>query len=85
MVSAGAGSGKLRVSVTDSGGRPRLEPRRRGATRLAARLSGRRLHGHGLRLVRRTAAAHGGEFGLHTSGRGAVAVLELPLASASAA
>jgi len=85
VVSAQTCPGRLRVSVTDSGRRPRPEPRRRGAARMAARLSGRRLHGHGLRLVRRAAAAHGGEFRLHASGRGAMAVFELPLAGGSGA
>lgn len=44
------------------------------------RLSGRARHGHGLRLVRRTAARHGGAFALHKGERGTSAVLELPLA-----
>jgi signal transduction histidine kinase len=80
VVEARTRPGRLRISVTDSGREPRPERRRRGAAALAARLSGRRLHGHGLRLVRRAAAAHGGDFRLHPSGRGAKAVLELPLA-----
>jgi hypothetical protein len=46
---------------------------------LLARLSGRRRHGHGLRRVRRTAAAHGGRFSLHRGESGTSAVLELPL------
>jgi len=81
VVGAQTRPGRLRISVTDSGRESRPRPRRRGATALAARLSGRRLHGHGLRLVQRAAAAHGGDFKLHASGRGAEAVLELPLAS----
>jgi signal transduction histidine kinase len=44
-----------------------------------ARLSGRRRHGHGLRVVRRTAAAHGGRFDLHRGESGTTAVLALPL------
>jgi len=44
------------------------------------RLSGRARHGHGLRLVRRTAARHGGSFALHLGEQGTSAVLELPLA-----
>jgi len=81
VVGAQTRPGRLRISVTDSGRESRPRPRRRGATALAARLSGRRLHGHGLRLVRRAAVAHGGDFRLHASGRGAEAVLELPLTS----
>ncbi len=47
---------------------------------LSGRLSGRSLRGHGLRLVRRTAARHGGAFALYAGERGTSAVLELPLA-----
>jgi signal transduction histidine kinase len=71
--------GRLRISVSDSGrvaGRGRT--RRRGVDPLA-RLSGRRRRGHGLRVVRRTAAEHAGEFHLRFGARGAEAVLELPL------
>jgi len=81
VVTARTSPGRLRIAVTDSGREPRPGPRRRGGAALAARLSGRRLHGHGLRLVRRAAAAHGGDFRLRASGRGARAVLELPLVS----
>jgi hypothetical protein len=44
------------------------------------RLTGRARHGHGLRLVRRTAESHGGAFALHRGELGTSAVLELPLA-----
>jgi len=53
---------------------------RPGPGALAALVSGRRRRGHGLRVVRRVATAHGGEFQLRSSGRGTEAVLELPLA-----
>jgi len=72
--------GRLRISVSDSGrvaGRGRA--RRRGADPFA-RLTGRRRRGHGLRVVRRAAAEHAGEFRLGFGERGAEAVLELPLA-----
>ena len=49
---------------------------------LVARLSGRRRHGHGLRVVRRIAAAHRGDFRLRRSERGTEAVIELPVLSA---
>jgi signal transduction histidine kinase len=71
--------GRLRVSVVDCGRGSRPQSRRESPAGLIARLSGRRLHGHGLRVVRRTAAAHGGDFRLHLSERGTEAVLELPL------
>jgi signal transduction histidine kinase len=78
-VAVGLGEGKLRLSVADSGRDARPESRRESPAELIARLSGRRRHGHGLRVVRRTAAAHGGEFRLHCAERGTEAVLELPL------
>jgi two-component system sensor histidine kinase MtrB len=54
--------------------------RRREVRGPFGRLSGRARHGHGLRLVRRTAARHGGVFALHRGELGTSAVLELPLA-----
>ncbi len=78
VVAARLGEGKLRVSVADSGRGARPGSRREGPAELIARLSGRRRHGHGLRVVRRTAAAHGGDFRLRCSERGTEAVLELP-------
>jgi signal transduction histidine kinase len=56
------------------------DARRRAGRGPFGRLTGRARHGHGLRLVRRTAAAHGGAFALHKGERGTSAVLELPLA-----
>jgi signal transduction histidine kinase len=80
MVEARADSGWLHVAVVDSGRGGCSRSRREGPADLIARLSGRRLHGHGLRVVRRTAAAHGGRFQLHFRGRETAAILELPLA-----
>jgi len=47
------------------------------------RLAGRRRHGHGLRIVRRVAARHGGSFRLRRSPSGTEACLELPLSGAN--
>jgi nitrogen fixation/metabolism regulation signal transduction histidine kinase len=44
-----------------------------------ARLSGRNRRGHGLPVVRRIAADHGGRFVLRRSEQGSLAMLELPL------
>jgi signal transduction histidine kinase len=82
------GDDRLRVSVADSGRASRPECRRDTPAEVIARLSGRRRHGHGLTVVRRVAADHGGRFALRRSEHGSLAVLELPLradASASAA
>jgi signal transduction histidine kinase len=80
VVEASVCCGRLRVSVADSG-RASRPPSRRGPAELIDRLRGRGRHGHGLRVVRRTAAAHGGDFNLRCSGRGTEAVLELPFSS----
>jgi len=58
----------------------RSKPTSRSAWPMAARLSGRNRHGHGLEVVRRVASAHGGNFALRRAERGSLAVLELPLA-----
>jgi signal transduction histidine kinase len=68
--------GRLRLSVCDGGPKEVRRPRRR-------RASGRRPpggHGHGLRIVRRVAARHGGSFRLRRCGGGTEARLDLPLA-----
>jgi signal transduction histidine kinase len=83
VVAARARSGRLCLAVTDSGC-DSPEEAREGPADLITRLSGRRLRGHGLRVVRRVAAAHRGDFRLHTSERGSEAVLELPLAGGAA-
>ena len=75
---------RLLVSVADSGRASRPESRRGNPAEVIARLSGRRCHGHGLPVVRRVAAAHGGRFVLRRSEQGSQAVLELPLVAGGA-
>ncbi len=70
----------VRVSVSDSGRSTARRGRDGLGRRILAGLSGRRRRGHGLRVVKRVAAEHGGEFSLHVSAQGTVAALELPLA-----
>jgi signal transduction histidine kinase len=70
----------LCVSVIDSGRDSRTARSRPPSSEVIARFSGRRRHGHGLAVVRRVAAAHGGRFFLRQSGDLTVATLELPLA-----
>jgi signal transduction histidine kinase len=79
VIEATLGVGWLRIAVIDSGRRSPSGPRRRRPVELGERLSGRRRHGHGLRVVRRAAAAHGGRFELRCSQSRTEAVLELPL------
>jgi signal transduction histidine kinase len=70
-------AGRLVVAVLDSAcpaGPSRQEIRRSRWVRI----SGRARHGHGLRVVRRAAARHGGHFQLRRSPHGAEARLELP-------
>jgi len=73
-----SGSGDLLRIVVVDGGQVTFpqRPRRLG---LGAPLSGRGRHGHGLRVVRRVAARHGGGFRLRHSSLGTEASLELPL------
>jgi len=66
----------VRLSVRDRGG-PAAAGRR---STLASRLGGRARHGHGLRIVRRVAARHGGSFQLLRAADSTEARLELPLA-----
>ncbi len=61
-----------RTRAMPAGSRGRPEP-------LRAMVSGRRRHGHGLRVVRRAASRSGGSFRLRQSGDRCEAVLELPL------
>jgi two-component system, OmpR family, sensor histidine kinase TctE len=77
VVDSGGGAGR-RARDREAALRSREARRRRGRAPFS-RLSGRVRHGHGLRLVRRTAAAHGGTFALHVGEHGTSAVLELPL------
>lgn len=69
--------GAVAIAVVDSGLPSRRRPGREREGALA-RLSGRRRHGHGLRLVRRVAAEHGGEFELRRGTERTEAVLRLP-------
>jgi signal transduction histidine kinase len=78
-VEAEAGGGRLRVVVRDSGRASRPAARRESPAELLARLLGRNRRGHGLRVVRRVAAAHGGRFELRRRAGGTEAVLELSL------
>ena len=74
--------GNLRIAVADNGLAARPAHRSDSPGEVVARLSGRRRHGHGLNVVRRVAASHGGRFALERSDRGSIAVVELPLGAA---
>jgi signal transduction histidine kinase len=79
VVSARLREGALRVAVADSGRASRTRSRRGTPAEVVERLSGRRRHGHGLGVVSKVVAAHGGRFALRRAPRGSLAVLELPL------
>jgi signal transduction histidine kinase len=70
--------GDFHLAVIDSGVGGDSKGRRRG-TDLRARISGRRRHGHGLRVVERVAGSHSGCFELRRGPSGAEARLQLPL------
>jgi signal transduction histidine kinase len=74
--------GRVRIAVVDSGRANRPRSSRSGPAGAIARLSGSRRHGHGLAVVRRVAADHGGRFFLRRGERGSLAVIELPRAEA---
>jgi len=74
--------GHLRIAVVDSGRATRPPSRRNTPAQAIALLSGRHHRGHGLSVVRRVAAEHGGRFALRHRQCGSLAVLELPLAEA---
>ena len=77
VVGAREAGGRVSVAVADSGG---TETRPGGGRWLEPRpLPVRSGRGHGLDVVRRTAAAHGGRFALRPEEGGSVAVIELPL------
>jgi signal transduction histidine kinase len=83
-VTVDAHRGALRIVVSDSGhGAPRPGGRR-ALSGMARRIAGGAPHGHGLRIVRRIAAEHGGSFALRAGGGGTEAVLELPLETVGA-
>jgi signal transduction histidine kinase len=83
VVDSGNGAGR-RAREREAALRGREARRRRDGRGPFGRLGGRARHGHGLRLVRRTAARHGGAFALHQGELGTSAVLELPLAPRTA-
>lgn len=74
--------GELLIVVRDRGRRRSPRPGRgRSVATLSARFGGRRRRGHGLRVVRRIAAGHGGGFQLRSGEHGTEAALRLPLAA----
>jgi signal transduction histidine kinase len=81
------GAGGIAVDVRREGGSVRVEVRDGGGAEVVAKRlrwrsrdrRGRRRHGHGLRIVRRAAARHGGSFRLRRSPDGSGARLVLPL------
>lgn len=75
------GRGSVTVQVASGEGRVAIRVMDEGAALGAPGRSirDRRRHGHGLRVVRRTAATHGGDFEFKRSPEGAVACLQLPL------
>ncbi len=83
VLGATRGRGTVRVSVLDSGRRSGPRPAAAGPSRLRSRLAGRSRHGHGLEVVRRIVAEHGGSFSLRPSPTGCSATIELPLAKGS--
>lgn len=81
LVEAGRRGAGLGLAVLDSGRGPRPRAGRASLAAALARLSGRSRHGHGLRVVRRIACAHGGGFHLRPTRRGTEALIQLPLSS----
>lgn len=78
VLEASRAGGSLRLAVIDSGG-PRPRPASARASALVTRLRGSDRHGHGLAVVRRTVAAHGGSFALRRQPGRTAATVELPL------
>ena len=78
-VDASTRRGRLRIAVADSGTASRRDSRKGSPSEVIGRLTGRSRHGHGLTVVRRVAAAHGGRFAFDQSELGSLAVLELPV------
>ncbi|HEY6729664.1 MAG TPA: ATP-binding protein [Solirubrobacterales bacterium] len=68
--------GMLRVTVSNADANRSLRQHHAG---LRARLSGRRRHGYGIKIVGRIAARHGGSFQFRRFPGGCEACLELPL------
>lgn len=78
-VEAASVGNALHIRVSDSGRGSRPVARRETPAELVTRLCGRNRRGHGLRVVRRFAAQHGGRFSLRCAEGGSCASLELPL------
>lgn len=78
-VTASARRGTLRIVVSDSGRGSHRPGGRQARTGLARRIAGAEPRGHGLRIVRRIAAEHGGSFALRSGAGATEAVLALPL------
>ncbi len=78
-----ARGGTLRIAVGDSGSGAQRPGGRRTRSGLARRIAGGERRGHGLRIVRRIAAQHGGSFAFHAGPGCTEAVLELPLEPAA--
>ena len=77
----GLGAARLRIAVADSGRAVAAAGAAESPAEAIARLTGRRRRGHGLEVVRRVAAAHGGRFACERAESGiASPILELPLA-----
>lgn len=74
------GDGRISVRVSEAAGAVRLEVGDEGPG-LALPLEALRRRGHGLRVAAAVAEAHGGRLAATPAARGAVLVLELPLAS----
>jgi signal transduction histidine kinase len=83
-MTASARHGELQIVVGDSGRGAQRPGGRRARTGLARRIAGAEPRGHGLRIVRRIAAEHGGSFALQAGAGGTEAVLRLPLEPAGA-
>jgi len=79
VATASAGRGVLRIVVSDSARGAQRPGGRRARRSLARRIAGGDGRGHGLRIVRRIAAEHGGSFALRAGAGATEAVLELPL------
>ena len=84
-IAAESASAAVRISVADSGRTPGSRWRRPWPAIALDRLAGRRRHGYGLRVVRRIAVRHGGEFELRRGRGGAEAILRLPVLAADRA
>jgi signal transduction histidine kinase len=73
-------AGRLLIFVGDSGRESGARTRPGGRGPAVGRIGDGRRRGHGLAVVRRTAADHRGRFALQRGGEGALAMLDLPLA-----